>query len=441
MVLRVDYGTFSATSGLVGFDILDRLLKVIWYFKFTIADFSILGIIFFLIGFIYLYFKKRVWFWFFSTAWFLTGPFFLFYASFPFVESFLKGVSERFLLGSYIVIAVFIGFGLLACDQFLKSHFYRRFKVHEMVQKIILLLFLVIPFSLGWANYLKADLSNYVLGKVFSEDILSSPDPPGILFLQSDTASFNTQYSHFVEGVGSGNKVVSIGRLSKPGYRENLKGQYSDLNYPAGFNSPNRLNSDEIGVPFLEANIDKIPIYTHELIPANERFVLVAQGMVYRIYRKQNAPTNEQIKTKILESINKIKFRKDLYGGQYVHFFADSIIEQYKIIFYRNGTELLARGFIKQSQELFFRALELDKEYRPALFSLGISYLEEEKCTEAKNIFEVLIEKDKKYWQAYEAMARYYEKCVNDPDQRSKYLEESKKIRTDSAQGFDRKFK
>lgn len=429
LLARSDYGTFSATKELVGTAITTRLLQLLWYFKFVIEDFSILGVLLALLGTVYLFFKKREIFWFFFLAWFFGGPFFVFYASFPMTESFYKGVVERFLINSYLAIAIFTAFGVGAIIFFIQKLFWVRLRLNKVILKVLAALFLIIPFSLAYANYPRADLSGYKVGRVIAEDILSSADPSGIVFLQSDTLLFNTQYSNLVEKTNEQSKVIIAGMMGKPTYRKNIVRLYPDLNYPEVFYSTNRLFSGDVGMSLIEANIDRYPIYSFEELPLGDKFVFVKEGMLYRIYRKDEAPSNEEVERMIAEKIAKLKFTKSLTNGQYLHFFADNIIVNYPVVFNQNGFELLSRGKVDEAERYFLRALDLDPKFKPALFNLGIVYSEQKKCGNAKSVFENLRQIDENYWQALEGLGHVYKNCYDNSDKAQSYFDAAEKLK------------
>ena len=186
----------------------------------------------FILGALYLFWKRRDLFWFFGIGWVLCGPLFLFYSAFPVLESFTKGVSERFVLTSYLFVAIFISFGVQAVLKLLKWVFFGRVIRKLRLFNLIGLTFLLFPASMAIVNWDKADLSGYQIGGIFVHDILSSANPPGVIIPGGDTESFNMQVAYFVEGQGKGSAIINLGRLAYPWYRKTFMAKYPQYIYP-----------------------------------------------------------------------------------------------------------------------------------------------------------------------------------------------------------------
>jgi len=175
LITRADYGTFTASPELIGFSLKARAVQLIWYFNAVKADFTVLGVLLAVIGAVWLYFNNRLWFWFLTLAFLFSGPFFVSYASFPPVESFLLGVSERFFLTSYLFLAIFVGFGMFAVFNLFVRISSIYFKKKEVLARLTIgLAFLIFPLILALINWPKTDLSQYKLGKILAEDILNN---------------------------------------------------------------------------------------------------------------------------------------------------------------------------------------------------------------------------------------------------------------------------
>lgn len=428
IISRADYGTFTAAPELVGFGGLARLSQLIWYIKSVLLDFTFVGLVLSVIGFIWLYFRKRDLFWFFLIGFLATGPFFVAYASFPPVETFLQGVSERFFLTSYLFLALTVGFGLVLAFKILTSFFLQFYKNRVVVTAVVGFGLLFLPFVMGIINYPKADLSAFTIGRTLSEDILNSADNDGIIFMQGDTATFNTQYSHFVEGVRDDLKLVMTGRLRHSYYREKLIADYPDLVYPQGFNLGQNVDFGTAVTDFVAVNFDGRPIYSMEKLPVPSEYLWVQEGMLLRLYRRSQEPAAGEIAAKIEQNLSKIEFKVE-DPNRYLNFFEDHIRIIYARIFARNGSELLRRDLGDKAEKYFRLASEISPDDKQILYGLGVSYFQQKKCGEAVSTFEKLMEVDSEYWPAWEGFGRIYSECMMDSQAADYYLKRAAELR------------
>lgn len=217
--------------------------------------------------------------------------------------------------------------------------------------------------------------------------------------------------------------------------------QYPDLNYPADFKSEENLESGDIFVHFIEANLDKYPIYFYNFIGTPDDFVLIPHGMLLRLYRKSDVPGDEVLARDIEDAMSRLKFDLKTERAKYVQFFADQIMLEYADRYYGSGKKLLDIGKDEQARQFFLKTLEIDKDNKQAIFSLGVSYIDQEDCNDSEETFKRLVSLDKDYWKAYEGMAKVYEQCYKDNKKRDEYLDKSKKLRESQMNTTDNKFK
>lgn len=425
LVTRADYGTFSAARDMVGFTLKERLAQILWYFMVLKADFTLAGIILVLIGVIWLFFKKREWFWFFTLAAVFTGPFFLFYASFPPTDPFIQGVSERFFLVSYIFITIFLSFGILACGKLLIRLISKFILRRESVSLLVGLGFLLFPMSLAIINWVRTDLSNYCIGSDLGLDILSSADPPGIIFLQGDTIVFNTEYSYYVDKFNNDSKILLAGRFRHPSYRKQLKKQYPDLSFTEIYNSSEVIDPEKPIRELIESNYKRMPIYSVVPMPSPKEVIWIKQGMLFRLYKKDQAPSRDDLVGIIKEKVKKLHVSEKSIRGQYKHLFTENIISTYVGAFVENGYALLNREKVNESQEYFKFALSLQEDYKPAIFGLALSDYELKNCQESEKLFLQLTEIDSSYWQAWNGLGNVYKDCFGDEEKSKEYFEKA----------------
>ncbi|MDO8487113.1 MAG: DUF2723 domain-containing protein [Candidatus Curtissbacteria bacterium] len=424
LITRADYGSFSATSDLVGITLAERVKQIVWYFLVIRADFTAFGLVLILAGLIYLFLKKRDWFWFFALAVTFTGPFFLFYASFPLVEPFLQGISERFLLINYLVLTILLAFGMLAAV----GTAYRLFP-----RKVFVLfcsgLFLLFPLVLGLTNFPRADLSRFAAGKTLGADVLLSATPPGIIFLQGDTVTFTSQYSFYVDKLGGDSKILMTGRLVYPSYRQQVMREYPDLLFDDNFKSDKVIGLAQAVMGLVDKNFEKYPIYIVEIVPLPDDKVWVQEGALLRLYKKDDLPDASVIQKNIDEKVGGFIFRPGIFDGLYASFFADHFKNIYARIFTRNGFELLSRNRAGSAIPYFRKTLEFESDYLDARLGLGIAYLTLGDCQKAEQNLGQITALDANYIQAWDALSKVYGDCLGDKARGEEFSRKAQDLR------------
>lgn len=425
LVSRADYGTFTATSDLIGATMSQRIVQVLWYLKVFAVDFSYFGVFLFLIGAIYVFLYRRGQFLFFLIAWIFTGPFFLFYAAFPLVEAFTQGVSERFVLTGYIFATIFIAFGLVGILKFL-----HKYVAKKSLLTLVSLSFLVFPLALFAANYPKADLSNYTLGSVFARDILRSADPPGIIFPYGDTSGFNMQVAHFIEGENPGSKIVSLSGLIDPARRKAIMRRYPDLKYPESFYANEAFRGGGEIREFIDVNSKTMPIYFGGPLTFPDSYQLLQNGMLMRLYEKEATPSTDLILAQTDSLASSFEFNPGAEKKHYLPFFGDQIFLEYADRFNRMGRQLLVSGRIVESKLYFEKALEIEPGYVAAKFNLGTAYLEDGDCSGAEQKFAKLTQEQPLYWQGWEGLSQVYLSCYQDEVKSKEFSSKANEIKS-----------
>lgn len=424
LITRADYGSFSATSDLVGMTLEARFTQIVWYFLVIRADFTAYGLVLILAGFVYLFLKRREWFWFFTIAVFFSGPFFLFYASFPLVEPFLQGISERFLLINYLALAILLAFGMLAAVGAVYRFFPR--KVFALFCSGLFLLF---PLVLGLTNFPKADLSRFTAGKTLGADVLSSASPPGIIFLQGDTVTFTAQYSYYVEKLGKDSKILMTGRLVYPSYRKQVMREYPDLSFDNNFKSEGTIGLAGVVMGLIDKNFDQYPIYMVEAVPLGDDKVWVQEGALLRLYQKDSVPDSGIIQKNIGDKTSKFLFRPDIFDGLYASFFTDHFKNVYSRIFSRNGFALLSQDRPEEALSYFAKTLEFANDYLDARYGLGLSYVKLGDCQKARQNLVEITALDANYIQAWDALSKVYGDCFGDKARGEEFSRKAQELR------------
>lgn len=428
LVTRGDYGTFTASPELVGVSGGERLTHVWWYLNTIRADFTYLGLALAAVGAIWLFARRRDWFWFLTLAWFFSGPFFVAYAAFPPVEAFLRGISERFYLSSYLFLAIVIGAGMQALFNLSVLTLNLVFAQKRLLALFVGGLFLFFPIMMALLNFPKTDLSDFKVGQVLALDILGNVDPAGILFLQGDTATFSVQYSYYVDQVNPGAVLVMSGRMRHPSYRQKLQAEYPNLSYPGEFTREDVSFEDAV-VKFIDNNFGKWPIYSLEKLPLPQNYVWIQEGLILRLYKKDYEPSSATVAATIDQKMKKLLFEEELTKKRYLNFFEEHIRVIYSRFYTRNGIELIKHGEVASAIPYLLRAVVLEENNREALYWLGVAYLELGDCQKAMTAFERIIAFARDYWQAFEGLGKVYDTCFKDQDKASSYYQKSKEAR------------
>lgn len=431
LITRSDYGTFIPSVGILGFTPKARFAQIIWYLRVLFTDFTILGILLGLLGSIYLFFKNKTFFWFFILAFLLAGPVFFVYASFPITSSFNIGALERFFLNSYLFFAVFIGFGMFFLLNGIAHFFNKGFLGKPIRLFLVEFLFLILPLWLFFVNFPKADLSKYWLGSIFGKDIITSANPPGIIFLTGDNATFAAQYSYYVDKINNGSKIILTGRLSHAEYRDQVRSFYSDLKFDSDFISSNMRVSPAI--PFnslVKNNIDTLPIYATYPEPIPSDYSWVSEGTLYRLYRKASVPKDSEIILLLQKRVNGLALnRQEINKFGYRQFFEDDILSTYAGFLASNGLELYNRGLYKESQDYFNFALALDPSHFNAQLGLAGSYFYLNNCKMADSIFKDLVKQYYNEWRVWDGYSNVVDSCFSDKAKAQEYLKKSQNLR------------
>lgn len=431
LITRADYGTFTATGDFIGFSMLARLVQVLWYFKVFLADFTWFGALFALSGALYLARINKALFLFLVSGALLTGPFFLFYASFPVTSSFLMGVSERFMFTSYVFTAILMVFGLKFIVNIL-LFFAKKIPVNkELIKLFVHLIFLLFPFALFLLNFEKADLSKANLASIISKDVMGGAKPPGIIFLGGDTVTMGSIYEYYVNKTNEKSVPVMSGRLVHASYRKEFMNLFPNLSYPEGFSTGQMSHSGAI-TGLIGMNSKNFPIFSLIKFPLDEnQFEMVQEGILIRVYNKNQAPSNEEIRNKIVDNLSGTYFEKRQHQGGYLHFFEENVLETYASIYAANAEELNKRGYPSEARIYFEKALKIQPNMINSLLGMAVSFNKEKDCEKALVFASKAKELEPKQANIYETLSIVYGQCFNDKARAVEYLLKANEINSE----------
>jgi hypothetical protein len=428
LITRGDYGSFQASSGILGFSLKARFVQVIWYFKVLRADFTIVGLILIVIGLIWLFRKNKQLFIFLCLNLFFTGPFFLFYASFPLQDVFMEGVNERFLITNYLFLGIVLSLGIYFLTKKISKYLQKLSRYKILAVMLTTLLFALLPFTFFFNNYAKTDMSKSNEGSFLARDILNSVNPPGVLFLAGDTVAFNTLYEYYVGKVNNYSAVIGAGRLRYQEYRVAVKKDYPYLSTPDDFTDGKIADSSKAVTQIIYNNKDKLPIYSVYNIPIPDNYVWLQQGLVLRLYKKTERPSAKELIQIINERLNHIEYDEEKTKRTYVSLLTENIINTYADMFTSNATTLMNEGDLVGGKKLFERALSNSPENTRAALGLGLINSKNGDCVVAENIYKGVMSYSSKDWQPYQALSVLYRDCFHNQEKSADYLKQAENL-------------
>lgn len=420
LITRNQYGSFQSGINYAQ-TIQSRLLQFPALLEFYIQDFSILGLIFALLGLGYTLKRHRNIGISLLTGFILTGPLYFFYASYFLRTPFQIATAERFLTQSYVFMSIFIGLGFFAVIEIVKKNLHTepQKKLHSLLMYGILGVFLLLPLGFFISNYPKLSiLKNDRTAENLGIDLLDSTEKNSILFLRADHPVFNTQYVYYALGHRNDVIPIHITNFMNGTHRRLLKDQFPDLDIKPYDNEKKDL------IEFVEKHYPDYPIFSStpfSYIPRD--FVWIPEGLVYRLYSPEDTPTDEETynrNSKLWES-----YHDPLAGslGSYDNLMQINIAEHYRDAAIRTGSYITGRGeYYEDALTYYDIALRIDPSNGYAHYLEAVSFIALEQCDNAKEV----IDKGYEYRQDdpglyYESMRTLYLDCYKNETEAEKW--------------------
>ena len=432
LVTRADYGTFVAASNIVGVGIKARLLQFVNYFLFLKADFSIVGLFLIAAGAIYCFLREKVFFYFLLLAIFFAGPFFLFYSSFPLDSDFFIGLWERFVLLSYFLLFIYIGFGIKVIYDFIKSFFIKYVRVPFLSKEALVLLvgasLLLYPLFLAFTNYSKVDLSNFYLGDWLGQDILTSVEPNSLFLVFADTTAFNSQYIFYTSHNPKNIKLVIPGQLKHLEYRKQVMRYYPELKYPDDFLDRDEKDSAKYIASLMHSNVNQFPIFAIDHYPDVAGYKWMTVGLVRKFIKTENYNKDElaRVNGQVYKNFKFTDFSNKLGYTQFI----TSHIEG---IYYRSLIELSDEFLINDQENEAFKylnlAVDLIPDAKEPYIRFGNVYFKNKNCLGAKGNYEKAFSIDSRDWRLADILSSVYGDCLKDDAMARKYKEKAEELK------------
>lgn len=373
LITRRDYGTFIS-GGAFAPELLPRLIAVKAYAQFVLLDFGWASLLLGILGMWFLWVVRRrvaiVW----LIALLFLGPGFFFYASFPLSSRFSLGTYERFLLPTYLLIALLAGVGLDKVMKVIR---------HRGMRGAIIILFLihifVSLFQTSWRFWgIRDDKTAEGLGM----DIITSVPQNAIVLLVFDTPLFTTQYVRYALDVRPDVRLIHASRLNSPDYQEVLRIRFPELVIPS------QTTSGFAG-KFVEANSDRVPLFSNVPFPVGESWYWVPYGLLYQVTTKENLPDVDSMYRVNLVLWSSFHDPKSGILSRYPHLMLSDVLDHYAAGRLALGKTLLRAQKFAEAKAEFSEAVRLgaDTKQGDALLLLGVSQSYLGDCDEAIGSF------------------------------------------------------
>ncbi len=384
LILRLDYGTF-VTNNSYGVLLVNRMLQLVAYAKFILTDMTSVGIALVLCGLYWLYRNQRVIGYWLSFSLITIGPAFFFYAGYPLANNFTLGTYERFLLPSYVLLSIIVGFGLVQlqhivgrlCDRFTTPAHGRT------IVYLVVIVFFAYPLTMlsitVWRFWgIGQDRTADNLGV----DILATTTPQSLILLNRDTPLFITQYVRYAALVRPDTIVLHISLLGMAPYLETIGRVFPEVHVPA-------LSDAQFVETFVVQNYQKFPLYTIAPFVLSEGWFWVPEGLLYRLYERNNLPNINAFIAR-----NKVLWQSyhDPNGGilsRYDHLMLSDVRSVYAKGKIAEGNVFMKAGRYAEAKEAFVSAVSYksDAFNEEAYTLLGLVELYNTHCDAARDAF------------------------------------------------------
>ncbi|MDO8551063.1 MAG: DUF2723 domain-containing protein [bacterium] len=316
---RADYGTFSpyaqSPSEYEGSAKKETAkTQVVFYLNSLNKDFTLLGIIFAILGGYFLFRQKRTVFIFLFLGLMFSGPIFLGFANWTLDSGFHQAVAKRFQMIPNLFFTLFLAFGfffLWRKFSLLNLDFKKR---ENQLTGFILLSGLSLTFLFPFVrNFKNADNHDNFLTITYARDSLIDVPKNAIVLISGDITTFAFEYWENLVDKDSKRIVFSPGLMYMKWYVERLKKEHPEIVIPPTL--PGHIEPSTTQI--VEANFGKRPIYVspelarydpaltekYVLWPRKLLFFVQAKGQDLKLepYREENEQLWESLDFKLLE--------------------------------------------------------------------------------------------------------------------------------------------
>lgn len=382
LVTRADYGSF-VSSGFYGSQLVERIIQVKTYIQFLVLDVHWIGIGLAALGWYWLWRRERNFAVGVALALFFLGPVFYFYASFPIVNRFTLGTYERFLLPTYLFLAILIGLGM---EQVVQFSIWRK----PLVQFLFVTMLFLYPLtSLGMTTWRFWGLQTDRTAEFLAKDILTSVPQDAILLMQRDTPLFSTQYTRYVLGIRPDITLIHTSRLPSSDYPGVLATVFPELSIPG-------VRGEMFVREFLKENSEKFTITSITRAPAPAGWFWVPHGLVFLLTREQNLPSARELV--VTSDTLWAQFHDPGSGllSRYNHLMLADVRDVYATGRIELGKTLMRAGMFVEAKHQFESAIALegDTQVADSYMYFGLTEFALDRCDSALSAFQTAREKN-----------------------------------------------
>lgn len=375
LVTRQDYGTF-VSGGVFGALLSQRMLQIKMYVQLFFVDFHWIGACLVLLGVWYIYSKNKLFTLFLLLTLVFVGPAFLFYASFPLASRFTIGTFERFLLSSYVILAIFMGSGVAFLVGRLQT-------ISRVLAVGLMLVLLVFPITKGgmtlWRFWgLSADMTANNLGY----DLLGSLPKESMVLLGRDTTLFTVQYIRYALGFRPDVAVLHASRIGSSDYAIVTNKNFPDILFPP-FGAERYLST------FVTTNVARRRIFSNSGFAVDGDWFWVPYGLVFELVQKKELPQIDDMITANAALWDTFHDPNIGVLGRYPHLMLSDIRDVYAGAAFEYAKTLVRANKLSEAKLLLERAVAYqgDVEIADMYTYLGLTDLMLGNCDDALDAF------------------------------------------------------
>lgn len=385
---RGRYGTFL-TGNRPYISLTDRFIQLYYYAQYVLQDFGWFGCILFVAG-LYWFFRYYRRFGLFLLICFLClGPLYQMYSVPMMVNKFSHGLYERFLLQSYLFIAIGIGGGMAYVADILM-----RLTVSGIVRKSGITVFIAACLLyIGQSVYLTVNrFDGFAVDRSFEylgRDVLEHLPPSSLVLVQGDTILFTTQYVRYVLGVRPDVAVFQTADLTTPAYYRSIARLFPDLSVPSASESGMGLVKT-----FILNNLKTHPVFSTspDIVAPTAGFTFIPHGIVYKACLKTDCPPDD-IRITAADKVWEGYHIRDIQNGmlkKYEHLLFTDLLNPYTDAALRFARMLMKNHRPDLAGKYYALAIGTggDNALGDAYFYQGLLFLSESACGKALASFQ-----------------------------------------------------
>lgn len=422
LLTRADYGTFQS-GAVLGQLPLQRFLQLKAYAQYVLMDFTWFGIVLLIAGLYSLWKTEKILFRFISASLLFLGLVFFFYASFPLTGRFTLGTYERFLLPSYVFIALVIGIGVSSIQSKIRALQIRDTPVSVVASSgFALVLCIVFGLKLYATTLQFQGIRTDRTAQNLAYDILHPLPQGSMVLLNRDTPLFTTQFVRYGLGIRPDVIVLHTNKIGTTQYTETMKRVFPSLTYP-------QAAGQNFVTQFLQENSKSRRIYSNAKIPLPPSYYWVPFGLVYELTSESNLPTVMDLYERNLRIWSSLHSPQNGILGRFNHLMLSDVRDIYTDQRFDFGKTLLKSNEFVKAREQFAMSISYggDLKLGEAYVYKGVSEMFSGECMNALSDFdrgqEVARSKNREilYYKA-----ATYRDCLKDATKSSQLFDEYK---------------